>query len=230
MFGNKKKTAQSNKPAMKSTQSFLKLAEIRDNSIIMHDGTLRAILGVSSTNFDLKNETEQNAIIAGYQRFLNSIEFPVQIVMQSRRMNVNDYILKIKGIADKQTNELLRIQTNEYMDFISRLVENANIMNKNFYIIIPLYQSVLPSKAGFIANLFKRTQTKKLAQKVENLENTKQQMDERVGSVTSELSGIGLQVVRLTTEQIIELFYNSYNFDVAPQIDASQLGEINLSQ
>ncbi len=230
MFGNKKKTLQSNKPTLKSTQSFLKLAEIRNDSVIMHDGTLRTILAVSSTNFDLKNDDEQNSIVAGYQRFLNSLEFPIQIVMQSRRMNISDYLLKLKGIADNQTNELLRIQTTEYTEFIKRLVENANVMNKNFYVVIPLYQSVLPTPAGFISGLLGRTKTKQVAEKVENLEKSKQQLDERVGSVSAELSSIGLQVVRLNTEQIIELFYNSYNFDAAPEIDASQLSEINLSQ
>ncbi len=229
MFGNKKQQA-SNKPTLKSTQSFLKIAEIRDGSVIMQDGTVRAILGVSSTNFDLKNEEEQNAIVAGYQRFLNSLEYPVQILMQSRRMNIGDYTQKLKGLMDKQTNELLRIQTSEYIEFISRLVENANIMNKNFYVIIPHYQSVLPTPAGFFSKLFKSTNTKQITERVENFEKTQQEIDERVGGVIGQLSGIGLQVVRLTTEQIIELFYNSYNFDVAPMLDASQLGDVNLSK
>jgi hypothetical protein len=229
MFGNKKKSSAA-LPAMKSTQSFLKISEIRDDSVIMQDGTLRAILGVSSTNFDLKNEEEQNGMIAGYQRFLNSLEFPVQILMQSRRMNISDYTGKLKGLVDHQANELLRIQTTEYIDFINRLVESANVMNKSFYCIVPDYQSVTPASGGLLSNLFGGGKAKQISRKVENFEKTKLEMDERVGSVVSELSGIGLQVARLNTEQIVELFYDSYNFDSGPTLDAGALGEVNLTQ
>lgn len=230
MFG-KTKTKGPAKPSMKSTQSFLRLAEIRDDSVILNDGTLRAILGVSSTNFDLKNEEEQNGIIFGYQRFLNSLDFPVQILMQSRRMNISDYTSKLKQIMDKQANELLRIQTSEYIEFVNQLVENANIMNKNFYCVVPLFQSVLPtSGGGLFSRLFGGGKSKQIAERVENFEKSKRELDERVGSVSSALSSIGLQVARLTTQQIIELFYDSYNFDSAPNIDASSLSDINLSK
>ena len=110
------------------TQSFLKLSEIRDDCIIMQDGTLRAVLTVSSTNFDLKSEEEQNALIYAYQRFLNSLEFHIQIILQSRKMDIGDYTGKLKGMMDRQTNELLRMQTGEYIEFINRLVESANVM------------------------------------------------------------------------------------------------------
>src|SRR5688572_18245486 len=95
------------------TQSFLKLSEIRDDCIIMNDGTLRAILTVSSTNFDLKSEEEQNALIYSYQRFLNSLEFHIQILLQSRKMDIGDYTGKLKVMMERQTNELLRMQTSE---------------------------------------------------------------------------------------------------------------------
>src|ERR1700684_682934 len=103
MFGlGKKKKPEGPPPKYiaKTTQSFLKLAEIRDDTVIMYDGTLRAIIGVSSTNFDLKNEEEQNGIIFGYQRFLNSLEFPVQILMQSRRINIAAYVAKLQVLMD----------------------------------------------------------------------------------------------------------------------------------
>lgn len=114
------------------TQQFLKLTEIRDDMIIMSDGTLRSVLEVSSTNFDLKSEEEQNALIYSYQRFLNSLEFHIQILIQSRQMDISQYLDKLKGLMSKQTNELLRMQTGEYIDFIDRLVESANVMKKNF--------------------------------------------------------------------------------------------------
>src|SRR6185436_20300745 len=118
------------------------------------DGTLRGILAVSSTNFDLKSQEEQNSIIFGFQRFLNSLEFPVQILMQSRKMEIGGYIDKLKRLAEKQTNELLRVQTAEYTEFISRLIENASIMNKNFYIIVPLSENIFPQAPGFLSKFF----------------------------------------------------------------------------
>src|SRR3989338_8130642 len=145
---------QKNKAPVKSTQSFLMLSEIKNDTVILEDGTLRAIIGVSSTNFDLKSQDEQNAIIYNFQRFLNSLEFPVQILMQSRKMEIGSYIEKLKRLAEKQTNELLRVQTVEYTEFISRLIENASIMNKNFYVIVPLGETILPQASGFFARMF----------------------------------------------------------------------------
>src|SRR4051812_34953643 len=115
----------------KTTQSFLKISEIKNDTVVLYDGTLRAILSVSSTNFDLKSQDEQNGIIFNFQRFLNSLEFSVQILMQSRKMEIGSYIEKLKRLSEKQTNELLRVQTVEYIEFISRLIDNASIMNKN---------------------------------------------------------------------------------------------------
>ena len=124
-----------NKAKVKTTQSFLKMSEIKNDTVVLENGQLRAVIAVSSTNFDLKSQDEQNSIIFNFQRFLNSLDFSIQILMQSRKMEVGGYIEKLKKLAQKQTNELLRVQTTEYIEFINRLIENASIMNKNFYII-----------------------------------------------------------------------------------------------
>src|ERR1051326_398222 len=139
-----------NRTTGKTTQSFLRLSEIKNDTVVLDDGTLRAILSVSSTNFDLKSQDEQNSIIFNFQRFLNSVDFSIQILMQSRKMEIGGYLDKLKRIAEKQTNELLRVQTYEYIDFIKRLIENASIMNKNFYIIVPLGENVIPKASGFL--------------------------------------------------------------------------------
>src|SRR5580692_11168481 len=115
------------KPIGKTTQSFLRINEIKNDTVVVDDGTLRGILAVSSTNFDLKSQDEQNSIIFNFQRFLNSLDFSIQILMQSRKMEISGYLEKLKGLAEKQTNELLRVQTSEYVEFISRLIENAQI-------------------------------------------------------------------------------------------------------
>ncbi len=216
-----------NKASVKATQSFLRISEIKSDTVVLDDGTLRAILGVSSTNFDLKSQEEQNAIIFSFQRFLNSLDFTVQILMQSRKMEIGSYLEKLKRIAEKQTNELLRVQTVEYIEFISRLIENASIMNKNFYIIIPLGQSIFPAAPGFFSRLF-GGKAKEAAQRIQNFEKEKESLDTRVSAIESNLSGIGIKTSRLKTEDIIQLYYNSYNFEAGPVIDPAKLGEMDI--
>jgi len=177
-----------NKLVGKSTQSFLRISEIKNDAVVIDDGTLRAILAVSSTNFDLKSQDEQNSIIFNFQRFLNSLEFPVQILMQSRKMEIGGYLEKLKKIAEKQTNELLRVQTVEYTEFINRLIENASIMNKNFYIIVPLGQSILPQKTGFFSSIFGGGKAQQAKQRIENFEKQKANLDLRVESVLANLA------------------------------------------
>lgn len=218
-------------PIGNPTQSFLKLSEIRDDTIIMQDGTLRAVLAVSSTNFDLKSEEEQNALIYSYQRFLNSLEFHVQILLQSRKMDIGEYTEKLKGMMERQTNELLRMQTGEYIEFINRLVESANVMNKNFYVIVPYEMSVQATAGGSIfSKLFGTGKVQQIQARQQAFADYRKQLGERVGSVASNLGSAGLRVVRLNTDQLIELVYNSYNFGAGPAIDASQLPNVTIVQ
>lgn len=218
------------KPTGKATQSFLRMSEIKNDTVVVDDGTLRAILNVSSTNFDLKSQDEQDSIIFNFQRFLNSLDFSVQILMQSRKMEIGGYLEKLKRLSEKQTNELLRVQTVEYIEFISRLVENASIMNKNFYVIVPLGESVFPQAAGFFSRLLGGGKARQIAQKIENFEKAKERLDNRVSAILSNLSGIGIRGQRMKTEEIIQLYYNSYNFEAGPLIDPSQLKEIKISE
>jgi hypothetical protein len=206
----------------------LRLSEIKNDTLVMDDGTLRAILAVSSTNFDLKSQDEQNSIIFNFQRFLNSLDFPVQILMQSRKMEIGNYLEKLKRIAEKQTNELLRVQTLEYVEFINRLIENASIMNKNFYVIVPLGESITPAAAGFLSSFFGNGKAKETKERIENFEKAAEKLAIRVSAVMSNLSGVGIKSQRLKTEEIIQLFYNSYNFESGPIIDPSKLNDMQI--
>jgi pyruvate kinase len=219
-----------NKALGKSTQSFLRISEIKNDTVVVDDGTLRAIVAVSSTNFDLKSQDEQNSIIFSFQRFLNSLDFPIQILMQSRKMEIGGYLEKLKSLGEKQTNELLRVQTEEYREFISRLIENASIMNKNFYVIVPLGETIFPAASGFFARLFGGGKAKEISQKIENFEKEKEKLDNRVTSVMANLSSVSIRGERLKTEEIIQLYYNSYNFDTAPLINPGQLKEIKIGE
>src|SRR3989344_9525632 len=134
-----------------STQAYLDVAEIKEGTIVMRDGSLRAVLVVSSINFSLKNVDEQNALISSYQNFLNGLEFPIQILMHSRRLDIHGYLDKLRSVMQQQTNELLRLQTQEYIEYVGKLIEFASIMNKTFYVIIPLIAG--GGKTGFMSKI-----------------------------------------------------------------------------
>ena len=220
---NKKKTVG------KATQSFLRISEIKNDVVVLDDGSLRAIIGVSSTNFDLKSQEEQDSIIFNFQRFLNSLDFSIQILMQSRKMEIGGYIEKLKKLAEKQTNELLRVQTTEYTEFVSRLIENASIMNKNFYIIVPLSENIFPQAPGFLSKFFGGGNSAQISRKIQNFDKAKEKLDIRVTSLSANLGSLGVKAQRLNTGEIIQLYYNSYNFDAGPLMDPSQLQDIKIA-
>lgn len=199
------------------TQQYLDLAEIKEDTLVMKDGTVRAVLMVSSINFALKSEDEQEAIISSYVSFLNNINFPIQIVVQSRRFNIEAYINDLKEKAKEQTNELLKMQTEEYIEYIQELVSMGNIMNKKFYISIP-YNPLSDEHKSFFASLkdsLKPTTLVKLKEK--KFQRYKEELDRRVENVSSGLSSIGLSAARMDTQSLIELFYNTYNPETSDQ-------------
>jgi len=201
-----------------STQQYLDIAEIKEDTVIMRDGTLRAVLLISSINFALKSEDEQNAIISAYVSFLNNIDFPLQIVIQSRELNIDSYIETLKQKAKEQTNELLKIQTNEYMQYISELISMSKIMNKRFYIVIP-YNPMSDKQKSFFSRFFDIFKPGVLIRmKADKFKRRRTELTRRVDNIMSGLGSIGLNAVQLDTQSLIELYYNSYN----PSTSASQ--------
>lgn len=216
----------SRKPS-ESTQKYLDLSEVRDDTIVMKDGSLRAVIAVSSTNFSLKSEEEQNAITAAYQSFLNSLDFPLQILIHSRVLDINGYLEKLRLLAGAQTNELLRIQMNEYIEFVGKLVEFASIMSKNFYVVVPY--SAGPAAEGWLARLKRVVNpVRTISAKQEDFLNAKAKLEERVSDVTSKLSAMGLRSTMLTTPELVELIYASYNFNAASPFEGESLDEVEL--
>ena len=194
-----------------STQQYLDIAEIKEDTVIMRDGTLRAVLLISSINFALKSEDEQNAIISAYVSFLNNIDFPLQIIIQSRELNIDSYIETLKQKAKEQTNELLKIQTSEYMQYISELISMSKIMNKRFYIVIP-YNPMSDKQKHFFSRFFDIFKPGVLIRmKAEKFKRRRLELTRRVDNIMSGLGSIGLNAVQLDTQSLIELYYNSYN-------------------
>lgn len=198
-----------------STQQYLQIAEIRDDTIVMKDGSLRAVLLVSSINFALKSEDEQNAIIAAYVGFLNSLDSPLQILIQSRQLDLEAYLNFLKDSELKQTNDLLKMQMAEYRQYITELVQMGNIMTKRFYVVVP-FEPFNAKTRGFwqrAGDVLSPTGAVSLGEKY--FRQRQKQLYVIVDRVLSGLSSMGLRSQMLDTQALIELFYNTYNPTVA---------------
>lgn len=218
-----------NKPAA-STQSMLDVAEIKEGTVVLKDGSLRAVIAISSTNFSLKSGDEQNAIINSYQSFLNSLGFSIQILMQSRKLDVHSYLDKLRSIMQEQTNELLRMQTQEYIEYISKLIEFASIMNKTFYVVVP-YHSGVVTKQSFMSRVSRMINpVTGLSSKKLEFDTSREQLYQRVNQIVGGLGGMGLRSIVLSTEELIELLYNSYNLSSTTQIKIKSIEDLELSQ
>jgi len=216
-----------NKPSA-STQAYLDIAEIKENTIVMKDGSLRAVIVVSSVNFSLKSNDEQNALISAYQNFLNALEFPIQIVMQSRKLDIHSYLDKLGSVMQQQTNELLRLQTQEYIEYVGKLIEFASIMSKNFYVVIPLTTSGV--KTGFMTKVMNLlSPANEISLKQSEFEKSRDELAKRINQVVAGMSGIGLKCIPLNTEELVELMYNSYNLNTATPIKIKSISDLDLA-
>jgi type IV secretory pathway VirB4 component len=193
-------------PKSSATQEFVSVKEVRDGVIILKDSSLKAVLLVSSLNFALKSGDEQQAIISQFQNFLNSLDFSVQIFVQSRRLDIRPYIATMEERKKQQTNDLIKIQTKEYIEFIKRFTESVNIMSKNFFVVVSYTPSVLQGKKGLFG-----TKKEKDVGLTESFEENRQQLDQRINVVDQGLTSTGLRSVRLGTEEVIELLYKIFN-------------------
>ncbi len=221
----KRKKAGSSKP---STQAHLPIAEIKDGVVVLKDGTIRAVVMVSSVNFALKSEDEQNAVISAYVGFLNSIDFPLQIVVQSRRLQIKPYLEMLVKAEREQANELLRTQTADYRAFVEELVEIGQIMTKRFYVVVP-YDPLSNKKKSFWARtkeVIKPALTVRL--KEERFDQRKKDLLIRVRQVVGGLQSIGLQVAQLDTQSLIELYYATYNPSTAFAEELTKMSDLQV--
>ncbi|PCI27802.1 hypothetical protein COB55_05015 [Candidatus Wolfebacteria bacterium] len=200
-------------PPSKPTQDFVPLKEVRDGIAVLKDDSMRAILLASSLNLALKSEDEQNAVIYQFQNFLNSLDFTVQIVIQSRELDIRPYIALLEERQKAQVEELIKVQTKEYIEFIKSFTAQTNIMTKNFFIVIPYTPQLFGSGKG-IAGIFggkkKGSKSAKDAQ-LSVFEENRTQLEQRVGVVEAGLVRTGVRVARLGTEEIVEVFYKLFN-------------------
>lgn len=196
------------KPA-EATQQFVPVKEIRNGAIILKDGSYRGVLICSSINFGLKSADEQHAITLGFQNFLNTLDFSIQIVINSRKMDLRPYLALLDEKASEQKTELMRIQLREYIEFVRSFTDQANIMTKSFYIVVTYAPRVSAADTiGFFRH--KNVFAKNAAAKT-SFEEDHAQLEQRLSLIAGGLAGTGVRAVPLGTEEVIELLYRSFN-------------------
>jgi len=196
----------------KTTQEFVPIKEIKQGIVVLKDNSMRAIIMASSLNFALKSAEEQQSIIMQFQNFINSLDFSVQIFIQSRKLDIRPYIALLENRLKEQVSDIMKMQTREYIEFIKNFTENSNIMTKTFFVVIPYSPAIV--NANNITNMFngqKRTASETAEKKMEQFEEQRSQLEQRVGVVISGLARCGIRTIELGTEEIVELFYKIFN-------------------
>lgn len=193
----------------KPTQTFVPIKEIRDGILVLKDGSLRTILLASSLNFALKSADEQQSIIFQFQNFLNSLNFSIQIYTQSRRLDIRPYIALLEERLHDQVGDLMKMQTREYIEFIKSFTESTSIMTKSFFIVIPYSPPVMSglsaAKSTFLGN------KTNIGDEKSSFEENRSQLQQRIEVVEQGLVRCGIRIAELGTEELIELFYKTFN-------------------
>lgn len=195
-----------------ATQDFVSIRDIKENVVIQENGQMSMVLLASSINFALKSLDEQRAVLLQFQQFLNTLDFTLQIYVQSRELNIEPYLTQLTNLESKQDNDLMRTQLREYMEFIRTFTEDVDVMSKNFFVVIP-YSATKVNLTKGITNLFSSGQGGR-AGSVPNdnqFEERRIQLEQRVGVVTEGLARIGVRTVTLQKDDLVELFYHLYN-------------------
>ncbi len=196
----------------RATQEFVPIKEVRDGIIVLKDGELRAIVLANSVNLSLKSDDEQKATILQFQNFLNTLDFPIQISIQSRRLDIRPYLLLLENRIKVQTEPLMKLQTKEYIEFIRNFTETVSIMTKSFFVVVPYTHTVLKTDSGIFSRFFsKRSKEEARLAKQADFEEKRSQLEERVAVIQQGLGGCGINSVQLGSEEVVEVFYKVFN-------------------
>ncbi|MFH0833898.1 MAG: TraC family protein [Patescibacteria group bacterium] len=202
------------KDPLGSTQLYLRIAEIHNDVVVLKNGGVRAVLEVEPVNVNLKSEDEQTALAVGYQNFLNALEFPIQIVMRSKKLDISNYLANLKEAGKKQTNEILKNQIAEYSEYVRRLVEFADIMEKKFYVVVP-YDPLSAISVSVIQNFWNfihpADSTAAFEKRQKQFLDLNKKLEQNIEQVEGGLENCGLRSRRLGTAELIQLFYGIYN-------------------
>lgn len=238
MAANQAVPVSPNKENPASTQSTILISELRDSMVIMRDGSFRAVVACKSINFDLMSDMEREGVEYSYQNFLNSLKFTTQILIRSQRVDIGPYLERLSEIRRNNDNMLLGVLMDDYINFIDILSQEANIMDKSFFIVIPYYSSADTEKALYETKNFFKTFSKGKTPEITKIDRpvydkAVTELNNRVDSVMSGLFQIGIHSVRLNTRELAELYYNFNNPDTAvrePLVDFSKLATMYVKK
>lgn len=212
-----------------ATQAFVPIKEVRDGIVILKDGSLRALLMASSINLALKAADEQQAIIGQFQNFLNSLEFTVQFFIESRDLDIRPYIALLEDRYAQELDDLMKIQIREYIAFIKDFTQRANIMSKNFFIVVPYDPAIINRGGGIggaLGNFLPSGGSSTATLTNEQFEQYRTQLEQRVSVIEQGLVRTGVRVVNLGTEEVIELFYKLFNpGELEKPLQVTQIGK-----
>ncbi|HUC95920.1 MAG TPA: hypothetical protein VMR76_03110 [Candidatus Saccharimonadia bacterium] len=217
-----------------STQNTLHIAEIRDGIVIMKDGSFRSVVMVKAINFDLMSPDERESVELAYQGFLNSLYFPIQIFIHSERVDIKPYLDNLQKIRSGQSNMLLSMLMDDYIDYMVGLSQQANIMDKKFYVVVPYFpydepdQPITQSKNFFsgLVDIF-NTKSKQVTINADDLNKAKDELRNRVQALLSGLAQANIQGLPLDTQELIELYYNTYNPDTSVRQQLTDFDQLN---
>lgn len=216
-----------------STQNHLPIGEIRHDSVVLKNGGIRGVIKVSTINFGLKSENEQQAVILAYQSFFNSLEFPIQICIQSRKVDLDPYFEHLEEKKQANENELLKSQTGDYIEYLKKLSEFADIMEKNFYIVVPSDPSRKALKQNFLSQFFQNMTPEDSLEKVKTryleFKSLSGVLSKRIDIVEQGLKRCGLRTERLSTQKLINLYYKSYNPTISQFEKIKDTKEYNIA-
>lgn len=214
------------KSELHSTQNSLLISEIKDGVVVLKDGTMRAVILASAINFDLMSRQEQDGVEYSYQSFLNSLHFPIQIVVRSQKIDLDRYLEKLSELKAGQDNDLLALLMEDYIANIKSLLDEVNIMDKQFYVVVPFYPPII-TKTSFFDSLKTTLAGQRVITVTEaDFNQYKTELTQRVALVASGLNQMGIRAIPLNSQELIDLYYSTYNPDVAANqklIDPAQL-------
>ncbi len=189
-----------------STQQFVPIRDVKENIVIKKNGEMIMVVLASSINFALKSYDEQRAILMQFQNFLNTLDFSLQIYVQSRKLNIEPYLELLNGLEGKQDNDLMRIQLREYIEFIRTFTTDVDVMSKSFFVVVPYSPTklnVTSSVTSFLGGVKSSTDAQ--------FEEHRLQLEQRAAMVTQGLASIGVRTMTLQKDELVELFYHLYN-------------------
>ena len=215
-----------------STQNSLQIAELRDGIVILKDGSFRSVIACESINFDLMSGTEREGIEFSYQGFLNSLFFPIQILVRSKKVDIGPYIDKLLKIRSTQDNMLLNVLMDDYINYIDALAQNANIMDKSFHVVVPYFPTgdieSAKNQAKNLLNMSNKDAVTTVKVNRQSFEKAKEELQNRVSVVRSGLEQVGVRSKRLNTQELSQLYYHFYNPDTALREPLLDFGASNL--